>query len=136
MTSKFLSRNDETFRVLIQSKDTCWMISFDDSTKRPFCMAAVEMENFQRVPAPDDFAPEDCDLSPAAQKRLALIQPLLDQNLAIITDQRLRTSVAKDNASNQNTTVRRVLRLYYRYLATGQISFSKNRERCLDVNNP
>lgn len=45
-----------------------------------------------------------------------------------ITDRQLRLSIAKDIAKQQNTTPRRVLRLYYRYLATGQVAFSKNRE--------
>ena len=126
MMTKFLSRNGETHRVLHQDKDTCWMISFDDP-KRPFNVAVAELDSFQRIPAPQDFAPKDSDLSPAAQKRLAIIQPLLDQDLAAITDHQLRRSIAKDIADNQNTTVRRVLRLYYRYLATGQVSFTKNK---------
>ena len=124
MTSKFISRNGETYRVLHQDEDACWVISFDNP-ERPFRIAVEEMQNFQRVQAPLNFAPEDGDLSPAAQKRLALIQPLLDQDLDTITDHRLRSTVSKDIAQTQNTTVRRVLRLYYRYLATGQISFSK-----------
>ena len=127
MTSQFLSRNGEVYRVLHQDGDACWLISFDNP-ERPFCIAAEEIQNFQRVQAPQNFASEDSDLSLAAQKRLALIQPLLDQNMAAITDHQLRSAVAKDIANNQKTTVRRVLRLYYRYLATGQISFSKKRE--------
>ena len=111
---------------MIENEDTCWVISYDDPVKRPFCVTASELSSFKRVPAPQDFVPEECDLSLAAQKRLALIQPLLDVNA--ITDRQLRLSIAKDIAKRQNTTPRRVLRLYYRYLATGQVAFSKNRE--------
>ena len=128
MTSKFLSRNGETYRVLHQDDNGCWMISVDNPTERPFHVTATEMDSFQRVSAPQDFSSENCNLSPAAQKRLAIIQPLLDQDMAAVTDHQLRLSVSKDIAAKQNTTVRRVLRLYYRYLATGQVSFSKNRE--------
>lgn len=128
MTSRFLTRNGETYRVLHQDGDGCWMISFDNPTERPFRAAAAEMGSFQRVPAPQDFSSEDCNLSSAAHKRLALIQPLLDQDMAAVTDHRLRLSIAKDIADKQNTTVRRILRLYYRYLATGQVAFSKKRE--------
>ena len=128
MTSKFLSRNGEVYRVLHQDEDACWVILFDNPTERPFCIAAAEMDNFQRVSVPKGFSPEDGNLSPAAQKRLTLIQPLSDQGMAAITDRQLRFSVAKDIAGSQNTTVRRVLRLHYRYLATGQLSFSKKRE--------
>lgn len=133
MAPKFLSRNGEIYRALHQDEDVCWMISFDDPEKPPFCMNAAELESFQPVPMPQDFVPENCDLSPAAQERLALIQPLLDQNLAAMTDHQLRLSVAKEIADKRNTTVRRVLRLYYRYLATGKLSFSKKRES--GVNN-
>lgn len=128
MTSKFLSQNGETYRVLHQDGDGCWLISFDNPTERPFRAAAAEMDSFQRIPAPQDFSSEDCNLTPAAQKRFELIQPLLEQNEAAITDRQLRLSVSKDIAAKQNTTVRRILRLYYRYLATGQVSFSKKRE--------
>ncbi len=78
MTSKFLSRNGEIYRVLIENEDACWTISFDNPMERPLCIAASEMNSFRRVPAPQDFVPEECDLSLAAQKRLALIQRLLD----------------------------------------------------------
>ena len=128
MTSKFLSRNGEIYRILLENEDTFWLISFDNPMERPFCVTASELSSFQRVPAPQDFAPEEQDLSPAAQQRLALIQPLLDRNMDAITDRQVRLSIAKDIAKRQNTTPRRVLRLYYRYLATGQVAFSKNRE--------
>ncbi len=127
MTTKFLARNGEVYRVLHQDSGTCWVISFSNPMECPFCIAAEELGSFERIQAPQEFDPEDSDLSPAAKQRLALIQPLLDQDLAAITDHQLRRSIAKDIADNQNTTVRRVLRLYYRYLATGQVSFSKNK---------
>ena len=128
MTSKFLSRNGETYRVLLENEDTCWVISYDEPTKHPFCIAASEMDSFQRIPAPQNFSLGKQELSPAAQQRLALIQPLLAQNAKAITNRKLRNSIAKDIAGKENTTMRRVLRLYYRYLATGGVTFSKNRE--------
>ena len=128
MTSKFLSRNGEIYRVLLENEDTCWMISFENPMERPFCIAASELDSFQRVPAPQDFVSEINNPTPAAQQRLALIQPLLDRNMEAITDRQVRNSIAKDIATRGHTTPRRVLRLYYRYLATGQVAFSKNRE--------
>lgn len=128
MISKFLSRNGEIYRLLHQNEDSCWMISFENPTERPFSVTTAEMDSFQHVPAPQDFISETGSLSPAAQKRIALIRPLLDQGEDAITDRQLRLSIAKDIAGRENTTVRRVLRLYYRYLATGQVAFSKNRE--------
>jgi len=128
MASKFLSRNGEIYRILLENEDTFWLISFENPMERPFCIATSELDSFQRVPMPQDFAPEEQNLSFAAQQRLALIQPLLDQGEDAIIDRQVRLSIAKDIAKQQNTTPRRVLRLYYRYLATGQVAFSKNRE--------
>ena len=128
MASKFLSRNGEIYRILVENEDTFWLISFENPMERPFCIAASELDSFQRVPMPQDFAPEEQNLSPAAQQRLALIQPLLDRNMEAITDRQVRNSITKDIATRGHTTPRRVLRLYYRYLATGQVAFSKKRE--------
>ena len=96
MTSKFFSRNGETYRVLHQDGDGCWMISVDNLTERPFCVATAEMDSFQRVQAPQELTSENCNLSPAAQKRLALIRPLLDHDMDAVTDHQLRLSVSKD----------------------------------------
>lgn len=79
MTSKFLSRNGEIYRILLEKEDTFWLISFENPMERSFCIAASELDSFQRVPMPQNFAPEEQNLSSAAQQRLALIQPLLDQ---------------------------------------------------------
>ena len=104
------------------------MISFDNPTERPFSATTADMDGFQHVPAPQDFVSEINNPTPAAQQRLALIQPLLDRNMEAITDRQVRNSIAKDIATRGHTTPRRVLRLYYRYLATGQVAFSKKRE--------
>ncbi len=104
------------------------MISFDNPTECPFCATVTEMDSFQRIPAPQNLLAEEQNLSSAAQQRLALIQPLLAQNTEAITDRKVRNSIAKDIADKENTTMRRILRLYYRYLATGEVTFSKNRE--------
>ena len=84
MTSKFLSRNGEIYRILLENEDTFWLISFENPMERPFCIAASELDSFQRVPMPQNFAPEEHNLSSAAQQRLALIQPLLDRNMEAI----------------------------------------------------
>ena len=104
MTSKFLTRNGEIYRVLLENTDTFCLISFNNPMERPFCVTASELSSFCRVPAPQDFSPKEQDLSSAAQQRLALIQPLLDRNTEAITDRQMRLSIAKDIAKRQNTT--------------------------------
>ena len=67
------------------------------------------------------------ELSAAGQKRLELIQPLLDAGNAAITDKQYRLQVSKDIAERHFTTSRTVLKLYHRYLATGQLLSPKAR---------
>ena len=132
MTAKFVSRNGEAFRILHQTDDAVWLISVDNPTEKPFRIASLELESFDRITAPEGFLLELSEISSATQKRLEMIQPLLDTEPDSIIDRHLRRSIANRVAVQNNTTSRRVLRLYYRYLATGQVSFSKNREKSLN----
>jgi len=54
-----------------------------------------------------------------------LIQPLLDAQPKSITDHSFRLALAKRIADEKGTTSRRVLRLYYRYLAQGILAAPK-----------
>ena len=132
MTAKFVSRNGEAFRILYQSEDAVWLISVDNPTEKPFRTALSELESFERIATPEGFLLEPPEFSPATQKRLEMIQPLLDAEPDSIIDRRLRRSIANSVAAQNHTTSRRVLRLYYRYLATGQVSFSKSREKSIN----
>ncbi len=64
-------------------------------------------------------------LTAAQQSRLALIHPLLDAQPRSITDRSYRLALAKEIAREQGTTYKRVLRLYYRYLAQGLLTAPK-----------
>lgn len=123
MKNQFVQRNGDFFRVLVQSEDGCWLISYS-SPASPFFQAAEEMDAYQRIPPPPL---PDGELSAAAQKRLDIIQPLLDAGDAAITDKQLRLQVSKDIAAQHSTTSRTVLKLYYRYIATGQLLSPKAR---------
>ena len=58
--------------------------------------------------------------TPAQAARLHMIQPLLDCD-DCISDKALRYRMAAESAQQHQTTTRRILRLYYRYLATGRL---------------
>lgn len=120
MTPHFVQRNGEVFRVLVQEDGGCWLISYA-SPASPFFVS--EMEAYERtLPPLPPHTP-----SAAAQKRLSLIAPLLEAGDAAITDKSRRIAVSKDIARSRSTTYRRVLTLYYRYIATGQVISPKPR---------
>ena len=104
------------------------LISVSHPTEQPFIVTEFEMNTFQPAQTPQGFLSDASELTPAAQKRLEIIRPLLEQDCAAVMDRELRHSVAQKIAGEHSTTVRRVLRLYYRYLATGQLILPKNRK--------
>ena len=66
----------------------------------------------------------DCPTTPAQATRLQMIQPLLNCE-DCISDKSLRYRMAAEAAQQHQTTTRRILHLYYRYLATGRVTAKK-----------
>ena len=121
MRNQFVERNGEKFKVLASDGPGAWLISYD-SPAAPFFVG--DMDAYQRtVPPPAQGG----ELSAAGQRRLDLIRPLLDVGNTAITDKQYRLNVAKDIAERHFTTSRTVLKLYHRYLATGQLLSPKAR---------
>ena len=119
--SQFVERNGALFKVLASDGGGAWLISHD-SPAAPFFVG--DMDAYQRALPPQL---PDSGLSAAAQKRLELIQPLLDAGDAAVMDRQYRLQVSRDIAERHSTTPRTVLKLYYRYLATGQLLSPKAR---------
>lgn len=111
--SQFVERNGALFKVLASDGSGAWLISYD-SPAAPFFVG--DMDAYQRTVPP---SAQDGELSAAAQKRLELIQPLLDAGDTAVMDKQYRLQVSRDIAERHSTTSRTVLKLYYRYLATG-----------------
>lgn len=119
--SQFVERNGALFKVLASDGSGAWLISYD-SPAAPFFVG--DMDAYQRTVPP---SAQDGELSAAAQQRLELIQPLLDAGNAAVMDRQYRLQVSKDIAERHSTTSRTVLKLYHRYLATGQLLSPKAR---------
>lgn len=117
---RFVCRLDAVFRVLIETPVGCWLIDCNGLSP-PFF--AADISRYERVPAPDCWM-ENQQATPAQIARLNMIQPLLDCDNCI-SDKSLRYRMAADAAQQHQTTTRRILRLYYRYLATGKVIAKK-----------
>lgn len=114
---RFVCRLDTTFRILKAQPDGYWLTDCDTSSP-PFF--EVNLDGYERVPTPDSWMTEQIN-TPAQVARLKMIQPLLDCT-DCISDKSLRYRMATEAAKQNQTTARRILRLYYRYLATGRLT--------------
>lgn len=120
---RFVEYLDTQFRVLHETKDGTWIISYTNPAS-PFFVS----DSLKRIETPSDFV-SDIASAPtvALQKRLELIAPLTEDELCI-TNAAYRRQVADNIAAHNKTTRKRVLRLYYRYLATGSPFIQKQQK--------
>lgn len=123
---RFVQRpTGEIFRVLQASDCGLWLISFDEPAVPLFVSSA---DGLERIETPASFlAAQKRSLTKAEERRLALIQPLLDDERCM-TDRDHRLSIVKEISANSGTTTKRVLRIYYRYLAKGELGSHPGRE--------
>lgn len=123
MVIRFVEYLDQKYRVLSEDSSGSWLISFD-SPAAPFFVS----NSLNRIETPLDFVSDIAATSTAAlQKRLELIAPLTEDDRCI-TDAEYRREVADRIAEDNKTTRKRVLRLYYRYLATGSPFIQKRQK--------
>ena len=114
---RFVKRLGAIYRVLLETPAGCWLTDCNGPSP-PFFEA--DLYRYERVPAPESWISEQIN-TPAQEARLQMIQPLLDCT-GCTSDKSLRYQMAAEVAQQHKTTTRRVLRLYYRYLATGRLT--------------
>lgn len=123
---RFVQRSTgEIFRVLQESEQGMWLISHQEPAAPFFAASAIGLE---RIQTPAQFLEaRQRQLTQAENQRLALIQPLLDDERCI-ADKSYRLSVIKEISASAKTTTKRILRIYYRYLARGELGSHPGRE--------
>lgn len=126
---RFVCRLGVVFRILKSQPDGYWLTDCD-SPSPPFFEA--HMDRYERVPAPAGWM-DDTQTTPAQEARLQMIQPLLNCD-DCISDKSLRYQMAAEIAQQNQTTTRRILRLYYRYLATGRVTAKKRTKNAIQSN--
>lgn len=126
---RFVCRLGVIFRVLKEDQDGYWIIDCD-SPSPPFFV--VDLEGYERVPAPDAWMTEQT-ITPAQAARLQMIKPMIDCD-DCISDKSLRYRMAAEAAQQHQTTTRRILHLYYRYLATGRVTAQKRTKNATQSN--
>ena len=117
----FLECTGVRYRVLRQQAEGTWLICYDKPAA-PFFVSSTVLEKYRRIQTPDEALAGTLSTKTAAEeRRLLLIQPLISDD-GCMTDREKRRSLAKRQAQEHNTTSRRVLRIYYRWLASGSVS--------------
>ena len=122
MLIRFVQRAGEVFRVLLELPEGSWIISYTEPAA-PLFVSLADTENLERIPTPEAFLAEynRPDRSPAETVKLALIQPLLKDEVCI-TDRDIRLRVAKDISAESGHSTKTILKNYYRYLSTGTLT--------------
>jgi len=117
----------ERFNVLLKGEFGAWIVSFDEPGA-PMLIESEVLNASERVEPPEEFIEASLgNKSTASEKRYQLIKPLL-LDATCITDSKHRQKQAVEIAKDNHTSKERVLRLYYRYLATGSLLDRKPRE--------
>lgn len=106
-TLRFVKQTGAIYRVLLETPAGCWLIDCNGPST-PFF--AANLDSYERVPAPESWISEQT-ITPAQEARLKMIQPLLDCT-DCISDKSLRYQMAAEIAQQNQTTTRRILRLY------------------------
>ena len=114
----YLEINGSIYRLLIEQEQGGWFIPYE-APGAPIFLAHGEWGKRVAVPAePDGLKTK------AEQKRMDMIRPLTEE-CACITDKTLSRRMAAQIAEEHHTTPRRVLRLYYTFLAHGTIRLKR-----------
>ena len=122
-TLRFVKRLGAIYRVLLETPAGCWLTDCNGPSP-PFF--EVSLDRYERVPAPNSWMDEHT-ITPAQEVRLRMIQPMMDCD-DCISDKTLRYKMAAEAAQQHQTTTRRILRLYYRYLATGRLTQKRTQQ--------
>lgn len=126
----FAIHREILYRILVESPSGAWVIEVARNGQPKWIDKSL-LGYFKRVPTPDSFLKaSEKKLSPAAAKRLALIQPMLEDPIYII-DRKACLKKATEIASAYATTPKRVRRLFYLYLATGETTSSKHSNKSI-----
>lgn len=120
---RFVKRLGAIYRVLLETPEGCWLTDCNGPSP-PFF--EVSLDRYERVPAPNSWMDEHT-ITPAQEVRLRMIQPMMDCD-DCISDKTLRYKMAAEAAQQHQTTTRRILRLYYRYLATGRLTQKRTQQ--------
>lgn len=112
----FYEASGEVFRQVLKAEDGAWLISYEEPNAPRF-VRDTELKSLKKVEAPADYLRyQEKEPTEGQKKRRELIAPLLENPL-YIWDKAARRKKAAEIADAHRSTVRRIQKLFYRYLA-------------------
>lgn len=111
----FYKITGEIYREILSQEDGTWIISYD-YPQSPVFISANQIMNYRKVAAPKQYLymnSQEYKMSDAEKERLELIGPLIERDESIF-DKRFRAETAKRIANENNTTQRRIIKIYYK----------------------
>ena len=114
----FIDVSGEMFRIVLRVNDGAWIISYENPCTPKF-VSGKELKSCPIVEPPQEYLKYiDKQKNPTdgQQKRLSLISELMEDGIYIMDRQR-RNQRIKEIADREQTTVKRIQKLYFRHLA-------------------
>lgn len=112
----FYDVSGEIFKEVLKESDGVWLVSYENPVSPKFVFFD-ELKNHERIEAPTECLRfMEKEAAGGQKKRLDLILDLLEDKI-YISDKRLRNAKIKEIAEREGTTIRRIQKLFFRYLA-------------------
>ncbi|WP_373261867.1 integrase catalytic domain-containing protein [Hungatella hathewayi] len=110
----------ERFHTVLKEEGGEWIISYDQPSA-PLWVSEELLQMYQNITVPEKYLiNRRKEISEAEKRRMEMIQPLIADEQCIKCKKRRRME-ARKISQNHQTTEKRILRLYYQYLATGTL---------------
>ena len=114
----FVNVSGEVFKVVLKTENGAWLVSYENPCTPKF-VSGKELKAYPIVEPPQEYLKYiDKQKNPTdgQRKRLELISELLEDDI-YITDRQRRNQKIKEIAEREQATVKRIQKLYFRYLA-------------------
>lgn len=122
----FIYHNGERYNVLMQGDVGAWVISYD-SYHMPVFLDKQHFDRAERIQTPEEYVlNKGRELSEAQKDRQTMMNEALNDT-RYITDKKFRQEQFRKIAKDNDTTVKRLSRLFYLYLSHGCFTQGKPR---------
>lgn len=114
----FVDVSGEVFKVVLKTENGAWLVSYENPCTPKF-VSGKELKSYPIIEPPQEYLKYiDKQMNPTdgQRKRLELISELLEDDI-YITDRQRRNQKIKEIAEREQATVKRIQKLYFRYLA-------------------
>lgn len=112
----FYEVSGEVYREILKDLEGVWLVSYENPVSPKF-VRAEELKTYERIEPPAEYL-RLAEKSPTdgQKKRINLIQELTEDTI-YISDRQLRNMKIKEIAEREGITVKRIQKLFFRYLA-------------------